>query len=101
MPPQIYDLNTVSHAAGTAKTHDVAATTLANIKFVRTTAEAYRAANAGDTTTKASAHMEELIAVCNAEQQKLEAVAEALGRNGGLIASTDGDAGGLFTGYVV
>ncbi|WP_019201267.1 hypothetical protein [Tsukamurella sp. 1534] len=97
----VYDLNTVAHAAGTAKTHDVAAMTLANIKFVRTTAEAYRAANAGDTTLKASTHMDELIAVCNAEQQKLEAVAEALHRNGGLIASTDQDGGSLFTGYVV
>ena len=45
--------------------------------------------------------MEELIAVCNAEQQKLEAVAEALGRNGTHIINTDGDAGGLFTGYAV
>jgi hypothetical protein len=97
----VYELNTASHAAGTSKTHDVAAATLANIKFVRTTAEAYRAANAGETTNKASAHMDELIAVCNAEQQKLETIAEALNRNGGLITSTDGDGGGLFTGYAV
>ncbi|WP_231855457.1 hypothetical protein, partial [Tsukamurella pseudospumae] len=64
-----------------------------------TTAEAYRAANAGDTTNKAVAHMDELIAVCNSEQQKLETIAEALNRNGGLIANTDGDGGSLFTGY--
>ncbi|ADG76971.1 putative protein OS=Tsukamurella paurometabola (strain ATCC 8368 / DSM / CCUG 35730 /CIP 100753 / JCM 10117 / KCTC 9821 / NBRC 16120 / NCIMB 702349/ NCTC 13040) OX=521096 GN=Tpau_0328 PE=4 SV=1 [Tsukamurella paurometabola] len=96
----IYEMNTAAHAAGTATTEQIAQATLANIKFVRTTAEAYAAANSGQTSLKAVAHMHEIIAVCDAEQKKLENVGISLKQNNGLITNTDMDGGDIFQGYI-
>ncbi len=100
MSGPLYTMETAQHAAGTAKTHDAAAETLANINFVKGKAEEYKAANAGNTANAAVAHMDEIIMVCNQEQQRLQTIAEALGKNGGLTTNTDAETGsGLFTGY--
>ncbi|CAM3958285.1 hypothetical protein TSST111916_15680 [Tsukamurella strandjordii] len=101
MPSPIYQMNTAAHAVGTKTTDAIAQATLANIAAVRSQVEAYQAANAGKTALSAVAHMNEIIEVCNREQQRLEHVGISLQKNNVLIVNTDDDGGGIFQGYGV
>ncbi|GAA0999376.1 hypothetical protein [Tsukamurella strandjordii] len=100
MPSPIYQMNTVAHAVGTKKTEAIAEETLANIAAVRAQAEAYQAANAGQTSLAAFAHMNEIIEVCNREQERLRQIGLSLQQNNTIIVNTDSDGRDIFQGYV-